>query len=428
MKMKDKLKLATDFLWGAATSSHQVEGDNKNNDWWRWESEGKVKQPSGKACDHYNLFKYDFNLAKSLNHNAHRFSLEWSRIEPEQGQFDRKALNHYKEMIKTLRTLGMEPIVTINHFTLPLWLYEKGGWLNERSEYLFAAFVERAVKDLGEDVRYWVTFNEPVGNIYSAYIEGAWPPGRRSFKEAAKVFVKLLKAHCLAYNTIHHIYGEKKWASPKVSITKHVLLFTPCRNASLLDNLSTKIRHYYFNRLFIISLLRGWCIAPGIPITRLPARRPLDFIGINYYTRDFVHYAGITPPKIFGDVCTYIHHQHTGKRNFLKWEIYPKGLYSVLKESSAYKLPILITENGICTNDDNDRVDFIKEHLKEMARAIEGGIPIFGYLHWSLIDNFEWAHGYGPRFGLVEVDYATQKRSVKSSARIYAGIIKENAI
>ncbi len=428
MPLENRLEFPEGFLWGAATSSHQVEGDNMNNDWWKWEKEGRVKEPSGKACDQYNLFKQDIDIAKSLSHNAYRFSLEWSRIEPKEGLFDKETLSHYKELIRHLRGLDIEPITTLNHFTLPLWFSEKGGWMAEESEHIFAAFAERVARELGEDVRCWITLNEPAGYIYSSYIEGSWPPGRHSFKEAAGVFIKLLKAHCLAYKTIHRIYMEKNWPTPKVSIAKHALIFTPCRSTSILDRISTKTRHYYFNKLFITSLMRGWCVAPGVSSTLLPAKRSLDFLGINYYTRDFVHYAGLTPTKIFGNICTLFHHLDTGKRNFLKWEIYPQGLYNVLKEYSAYKLPILVTENGICTSDDNKRVDFIRRHLREVARAIRHGVTIIGYLHWSLIDNFEWAHGYGPRFGLVEIDNATQKRSIKPRARIYADIIKNNAL
>lgn len=425
--MEEKSRFPKGFLWGSATSSHQVEGDNKNNDWWRWESEGRTKNPSGKACDQYNRFKSDLDLAKQLRHNAHRFSLEWSRIEPEEGKFSKEALDHYRHIIKTLRALNIDPIVTLNHFTLPLWFYNKGGWTRRNSEYAFAAFAEKVAEEFGEDVKYWITLNEPIVYTYASHVEGTWPPGQQSFRSASKVFLTLLRAHCLAYKAIGKTYKEKGWTQPKVSIAKHVLLFVPCRKKSLLDILSTRIRHYYFNKLFITSLLSGWCFAPGIAITRLPVKRSLDFLGINYYTRDFVHFAGIMPPKIFGDICTYIHHQDFGKRNFLKWEIYPKGMYEVLKEYSVYKLPILITENGICTEEDQERADFIKEHLGEVAEAMNNNVSVIGYLYWSLIDNFEWAHGYGPRFGLIEVDYATQKRTIKSSAYTYSEIIKNNS-
>ncbi len=426
--MGDKLKFPDGFLWGAATSSYQVEGDNKNSDWWNWESEGKVREASGKACNQYELFRSDFKLAKSLNHNAHRFSLEWSRIEPEEGKFNRDALTHYKQVIKNLRSLGIEPIVTINHFTLPVWFCEKGGWIGKRSERTFAAFAKKAAEELGEDVTYWLTVNEPVGNIDSGYIHGTWPPGRKSLKEAGRALIAILKAHCLAYKAIHKVYKERGWHAPKVSMAKFTLYHTPCRSNSKLDILSASIRHYYVNKLFVDSLISGWCVMPGIPLTRLPLKNSLDFIGLNYYTRDYIHFMGFSPYKIFGEVCSLPHHEKSGKRNFLKWEVYPEGFYKMLMEFAKYKLPILITENGVCTNDDNERIDFIEAHLKAVARAMKDGAPIFGYLYWSLLDNFEWTHGYDPRFGLIEVDYATQRRTVRPSARIYAEIIKKNAI
>jgi beta-glucosidase len=361
-----------------------------------------------------------------LSHNAHRFSLEWSRIEPEEGKFDKGALDHYREVIKNLRTLGIEPVVTINHFTLPLWLSEREGWLCKRSEYKFVTFVKKITEVLGNQVTYWITLNEPAVNIYYSYIEGTWPPGHRSFKEAVRVFIKLLRTHSLAYKAIHRIYKEKKWPTPKVSVAKNILSLAPCRKASIGDAISAKARHYYFNKLFIDSLIKGRCIAPGMPPVILPAKRTLDFIGINYYTRDFVHYAGMSPVKIFGDICTLRHHGKAGKRNFLKWEIYPRGIYDILMEYSAYKVPLMITENGICTNNDNERIDFIKEHIQEVARALKDGAPVCGYLYWSLVDNFEWVHGYEPRFGLIDIDYRTKRRSARTSARIYSGLIKKS--
>lgn len=427
--MKDKLKFPDGFLWGAATSSHQVEGGNENNDWWKWEKEGKVKEQSGRASNQYELFKSDFKLAHSLKHNAHRFSLEWSRIEPEEGNFRKNAIAHYREAIKNLRSLRIEPIVTINHFTLPAWFYEKGGWTGKGSARAFAAFARKVAEELGEHVTYWLTLNEPTGNIHGAYITGTWPPGKKSNKEAAKAFVGVLKAHCLAYKAIHKVYKEKGWRAPMVSVAKFSLSYSPCRPNSIWDRLATRIRNYYVNRLLIESLIKGYCVAPGIPPTLLPVKRSLDFIGLNYYTRDYVHFAGLTSLNVFGGyICSTLHHENSGKRNFLKWEIYPEGFYRMLMEVARYGLPILVTENGICTNDDNDRIDFIEQHLKEAGRAIKDGAPVFGYLYWSLLDNFEWTHGYGPRFGLIEVDYATQRRTVRPSARIYADIIKKNAV
>ncbi|MBU4376883.1 MAG: glycoside hydrolase family 1 protein [Candidatus Omnitrophica bacterium] len=421
------LKFPNGFLWGSATSSHQVEGDNQNNDWWKWEKDKRVPERSQRACDQWNLYKSDFKLAKSLNHNAHRFSLEWSRIEPEQGRFDAAAVAHYRDMIKSLRSLGIEPIVTLNHFTLPLWFAGKGGWLGEGGGRIFASFAKKIARELGEDVSYWLTINEPAGHINSSYVRGEWPPGERSFKKANRAFIAMLKAHCLAYKAIHNVYKEKKWPSPKVSLANFTVIYTPCRPGNPGDVISAKLRGYYVNNLFLDSLMRGFCIAPGMPPTLLPLRKSLDFIGLNYYARDYVHFKWFLPPVIFGDICSTTHHRDSGKRNFLNWEIYPKGIYELIMAfNKRYRLPILITENGICTKDDNDRIDFIKAHLGEVALAIKDGAHVLGYLHWSLLDNFEWAHGYGPRFGLIEVDYKTQQRIVRPSARVYAEIIKNS--
>jgi len=426
--MKNKVRFPEGFLWGSATSSHQVEGDNENNDWWKWESEGRFKEASGKACNQYELFKNDFKLAKSLHHNAHRFSLEWSRIEPEEGRFDRDAIIHYRDMVKNLCSLGITPIVTLNHFTLPLWFCERGGWIGKGSGKRFAAYARKMAEEIGEDVTYWLTVNEPAANLNGGYITGEWPPGRKSMKEAALAFVSILKAHCLAYKAIHKVYRKKGRPSPKVSLAKFTLTYSPCRPRSLSDAMAAKMRHYYVNKLLIESLLKGRCMAPGIPWTILPARRALDFIGMNYYTRDYVHSDRLLSSDFFGYICSTLHHKDSGKRNFLQWEIYPQGMYDMLMDFARYKMPILITENGICTNDDNDRIDFIKDHLGILARAIKDGAPVFGYLHWSLIDNFEWTHGFGPKFGLAEVDYVTQRRTVRPSARIFADIIKNNEI
>ncbi len=423
------VRFPDNFLWGSATSSHQVEGDNTNNDWWAWEKEGRVKEASGAACDQYNRYRDDIKLAAELGHKAHRFSLEWSRIEPKEGRYSDEAMRHYKDVIGHIKSAGMEPVVTINHFTLPLWFYKKGGWLCDGAERSFAALAERVAGALGEGVRYWITINEPIVYAYASYLEGSWPPGHHSFKDATGVFISLLKAHCLAYKAIHGMYGEKGWPAPMVSISKHVLLFAPCRGWSLADALSKTLRYYYFNKLFIEALIKGRYFAPGASPVKLPAQNTLDYIGLNYYTRDFVHYAGLAPPGIFGDVCTYVHdHVNHGRRNYLKWEIYPEGMYQVLMECAAYNLPIFITENGICTDNDRDREDYIKEHLAQVARAIHDGADVIGYLYWSLLDNFEWAHGYGPRFGLIDVDYLTQERRIKPSARLYSTIIKHNKL
>ena len=168
-----------DFLWGAGTSSHQVEGNNTNNDWWQWEQHMPLKMRSGQACDEWNRFEDDFKLAQTLGLNAYRFSLEWSRIEPAPGEFDTLALDHYREMILSLKLKGIEPIVTLNHFTIPLWLVDQGGWLSKKSPEIFAQYVQKATEFLGSDIHYWITLNEPAVYTYKSYMIGQWPPGEK---------------------------------------------------------------------------------------------------------------------------------------------------------------------------------------------------------------------------------------------------------
>jgi len=415
-------KFPRQFLWGSATSSHQVEGGNTNNDWWEWEKQGKVKEPSGKACDHWNRFREDFKLAKSLHHNTHRFSLEWSRIEPEEGRFSEEALSHYKEVIQSLKENGLEPIITLHHFTLPIWLSKQGGWLSKRTPELFGRYARKVVEKIGEGVRYWITVNEPEAYIYKGFLEGAWPPGEKSYEKVWFALAHMLKGHVEAYDAIKK--ASRRFSGPPVlvGVAKQVIFFTPCSPKSWRDRFSVWLRNLAFNHLFAKALTRGRFFFPGLFNIRLRRSRTLDFIGINYYTRDFVHNEGFRGPAVFGDICTLKHHREVGKRNFLSWEIYPRGLYVVVKEFSRYGLPILITENGICIDDDAVRADFIEGHLRELALAMREGAPVIGYLYWSLLDNFEWAEGFAPRFGLIEVDYATQVRKVRPSALKFAEI------
>ncbi|HKQ18720.1 MAG TPA: glycoside hydrolase family 1 protein [Candidatus Eisenbacteria bacterium] len=420
----ENFKFPKGFLWGAATSSHQVEGNCKDNDWWAWEQSGKVAVPSGDACDHFNKFREDFDHARTMNHNAHRFSLEWSRMEPEDGRFSEEGFRHYREVIEALRQRGMEPVVTIFHYTLPQWLAEKGGLEHPEFERYFERFVTRVAADYGDIVRWWITFNEPVVQVFKGWILGQWPPGKmQDFPAALKVMRNILRAHVKAYHAIH-----QRRPDSMVSTAKHALALTPCNNKSRLDRLSVAVRTYLFNHLFLDALHTGALRVPGLFWERLPQARTLDYIGLNYYTRDFVQNKGFSLPGLLGHICTLEHHQSVGKRNDLGWEVYPEGLAHFLKVYSRYKLPILITENGLPAARDDDRWTFLYLHLWQVARAISDGVPVVGYLHWSLLDNYEWADGYGARFGLLEVDYATQKRTVRESARRMGEIAARNEL
>lgn len=417
-----------DFLWGSATSSHQVEGGNSNNDWWDWEQNGRVKEKSGAACDHWNRFREDFRLARSLGHNAHRFSLEWSRLEPKEGEFSEEGLAHYREVIESLKLNGIEPIVTLHHFTLPLWLSKQGGWLSNRTPEIFARYVRTVVEKIGEGVRYWITLNEPVVFAFKSYYYGDWPPGNKSFQDALEVLANLLKGHVSAYEAIRGVSQRLQRTRIQIGIAHYVAALSPCSEHSWRDKLAAHLRNLILNHLFVQALVRGRVFYPGLFSIRLARPKTLDFIGLDYYTRDFIHFGGFKIPQIFGHTCSLTHHRDAGPRNFLSWEIFPRGLYLLVKEFSKYGLPILISENGICTEDECHRLAFIFEHVEELARAMNEGVHVIGYLHWSLLDNFEWADGFSPRFGLVEVDYATQARKVREAARKFAEICRSGQV
>jgi len=415
-----------DFLWGAGTSSHQVEGNNTNNDWWQWEQHIPLKMRSGQACDEWNRFEEDFKLAKTLGLRAHRFSLEWSRIEPSVGKFDNLVFDRYRQMILSLKSKGIEPIVTLNHFTIPIWLVSQGGWLSNESPELFARYVQKTTEALGSDVHYWITLNEPAAYTYRSYMIGQWPPGEKSTKNAFKVVQNLARAHVLAYGKIKEVYAQKGWNEPVVGIAQQVLIFAPCSARSLWDQLSASLRDRVVNHLFVQALIWGKAKIFGVFSLRLHKVKTLDFIGLNYYTREYVHSRGFQLKDILAKKSDL--ENSNIKRNFLGWEIYPQGLYKLIKAFSKYKLPILISENGICTNNDTERSEFITEHLKALALAMKEGVCVIGYLYWSLLDNYEWAEGFAPRFGLIEVDYTTQERKIRDSAIKFMEIIRSGKI
>ncbi len=399
------LKFPINFFWGSATSSYQVEGNNSNVDWWVWEK--KIgKEQSAKACNHYELYEQDFDLAKSLNHNAHRLSIEWARIEPKEGEFSAKEMQHYIDVILALRKRGIEPMVTLHHFTNPIWLAELGGWENARTPELFVRYSEYVVRALSRHVNYWMTINEP--SIFSshAYLFGWWPPQKKSILKAKKVQDNLVKAHIKAYRMIHKVYKELNLKEPSVGIAHHIPAMVACNNA-LRNRLAAHLRDWCFSFELLDTLMRN---------------KSLDFMGINYYSRQLVDTKGWWITNLLSDVCQQGH--TPVKKNSLGWDIYPDGLYQVLLKLKKYQMPIIITENGICTLDDDLRWEFITEHLKSVHQAIQAGVDIRGYLYWSLLDNFEWDKGFGPRFGLIEMNYETQQRTVKPSAIKFGQVCK----
>jgi len=380
------LKFPKGFLWGSATSAYQVEGGIENNDWSK-------SFPAGKACDHYNRYEEDFELVQQLNQNAHRFSLEWSRIEPEEGVFDEKEIEHYKNVLQSLKQKNISTMVTLHHFTTPLWLADMGGWSNKKAVFYFSRFAEKVFKEYRDLVDFWITINEPINYAHAGYMEGRWAPQKKNLFSFLKVLRNQVIAHKKVYTAFHT-------QSPKVrvSIAKGYDFVEPFSKSSLLDKISVRIVHYMHDHYFLNRV-----------------KHHLDFIGINYYFHTKIKF----PFQIHveGDVVSDI-----------SWEIYPEGIYNVLKDAQRYNVPVYITENGLADAQDSLRKNFIRDHLKWIHKAISEGVDVRGYFHWSFMDNFEWERGFDSRFGLVEVDYNTFKRTPRASAEYYAYISKTNQL
>ncbi len=413
------------FLWGAATAAHQVEGDNRNNDWWEWERrDGTIADgtTSETACDQYNRYEKDFDLARELGHNAHRLSLEWSRIEPEEGVFSQAQIKHYRRVLEALRERGLEPMVTLHHFTNPLWLARDGGWENGRVVEYFTRYAKVVAGELGGLIRFWNTINEPAVYSYISYVKGKWPPGSTSLRSAAIVMTNMLRAHALAYHTIHE---TSRGPGCEVGLANLIRVFDPLRPLHPSDWALAWMSAFIFNRWFLDAVDTGrlaWPIGIGQKVHLLAGTQ--DFIGLNYYSRDMVRFNPRLPQALFIENLA----RPGCEANSLGWEIYPEGLYRVLMRLGRYNKPIYITENGIPADDDSERLAYLRRHLAEVHRAISDGADVRGYLHWSLLDNFEWAEGLTPRFGLIAMDYETQERSPRPSARAYAKVASGNRL
>ena len=413
------------FYWGGATSSHQVEGRNTNNDWFVFEQlHGKIADGtvSGDACDHYSRFREDFALLKGLNHNAHRFSVEWSRVEPAPGYFSRAALDHYRDMAAALRENGMEPFVTLHHFGTPLWLAKKGGWSTPEAVERFVIYAGVVVSALGNDVTFWMPINEPMIYSYMGYILGTHAPGRRSLLKGFRVASHMLLAHALTYRKI-----KEHNSDAQVGFNRHLRVFDPHRSENRRDISAARRQAKNFNWDMLDALHDGG--SHGLITVSRKDRDTVagayDFLGLNYYSRDQVMFSLSTPFQLFGATIVppgaETSHQGEG-------EYYPHGICRLLHELERYEKPLFVTENGVATEDDAYRVKYMGQHIAEVGRAIQDGSDVRGYLFWSTLDNFEWAEGYTMRFGMIHVDFDTQERTVKPSGKMFAEIAKNNRI
>jgi beta-glucosidase len=408
------------FLWGTATAAHQVEGNNTNNNWWQWEQEGHTDAKSGLACDWWGgRWKEDFDRAVEGGQNAHRMSVEWSRIQPTPDRWDEDALERYRQMLRGLRERGLTPMVTLHHFTNPLWLEEQGGWENEEIPQKFGAFVRKAVRALKEYVSTWVTINEPNVYAYSGYAGGQFPPGKNNINLAFRVMTNLVRGHAAAYRAIHEIQPEAR-----VGLAVNYRSMRPASWFPL-DCWVTKTQARIFNDLFPRAATDGKAKFLFKTVNIREAARTQDFLGINYYSRDLVSLDLRQAGELFGR-RSYAKDADLSSTGFIANE--PMGFFEALKWGLRFGIPILVTENGVEDAEDRMRPRFLAQHIHQMWRAVNFNWPIKGYFHWTLVDNFEWERSWTQRFGLWALDTETQKRTKRLSADLYAAICKENGL
>lgn len=403
------MKFPEGFYWGAATSAFQVEGNIENMDWAKAAREGRVPE-IGRAADHYNRYEADFDIAKSLGHNAHRFSIEWSRIEPEEGKFDEEAIEHYREVLRALRARNIEPFITLWHFTLPLWFSESGGFERKDAPEVFARYCAFVAERLASDCSHFATINEP--NVYASHgwLYGAWPPFRRgrflwikfgkddgtwrSAQELShrnilryvKVVNQLIRAHNEAYTEI-----KKRAPQVNVSIVKHVRVFRSNKNP--FNILLAKISQYAQSGYLMNRVIKN-----------------CDSVCLNYYR------------------MTNFGSKQAHKKTDMGWDATPRAIKHALCYLSRYRKPIYISEAGLADADDDMRTWYITEQVRGTWEAIEDDVDVRGHMYWSLLDNYELALGYEKRFGLVEIDYDTLERKIRPSAYVYKKICEENKL
>jgi beta-glucosidase len=387
------LRFPGGFWWGAATAAHQIEGNNVGSDWWQSEERGQLPFRSDTACDSWNCWPDDVRLLTEIGLNAYRMSVEWARIEPRRGYFDQTALDTYRRQIEALAQAGVEPLVTLHHFTNPLWLAEQGGWVNPDVAQRLADYADRVVRQLGDLVRWWVTINEPSILAIKGYLEGSWPPHRaQDLRGYLRLMRNAVRAHALARQVL-----KSHRSDAQAGIAFALWPLEPARTWSPIDQVMARLGDWYGH---------GYVLRRALPV--------LDWIGVNYYSRVLVGWPW--PPADSVD---------SSMRTDFGWEIYPRGLYNTLRKVDRLGRgkPIVITENGIADADDDQRASYIVAHVREMHRAISDGVDLRGYMHWTLLDNYEWAEGFQQRFGL-----ATRDRVLRPSARVYGAIARGNAL
>ena len=426
-----------DFLWGTASAAPQVEGgfdcDGRTPSIWDVAKSKRIKNGENChiACDHYHRYKEDVAIMKEMGLKSYRFSISWSRIMPKENDINSKGLQFYSDLVDELKKSGIEPLVTIYHWDLPLWVHKKGGWLSKKIIPLFKEFTKIVVDELSDRVTYWIPMNEPQAFIMNGYMQGAHAPFKHRYLALSKLTRICLFAHAESVNVI------RKYAklSPKIGIAMAAGAFVPeneseeeidiARQKTFYMGIGAMGNRWWGDPIFIGKPVKVYNLyrtrKKDIPKIQVK----LDFIGVNVYQPFQEGSWGNKPADVPHD-----------KKTSLGWIIDGRVLYWTIRFfHERYGLPIMVTENGMADNDfvnkddkvhDEKRMSFISEYLANVKRAVNENFPVIGYQYWSIMDNFEWAEGYEPRFGMVHVDFKTQKRTLKDSALLYKEIIKSN--
>ncbi len=381
------------FLWGTATSAHQIEGGNVNNDWWAWEHTpgSGCAESSGDGCDSFHRWPEDVALVSAMGLGAYRFSLEWSRIEPAEGEFSIAALDHYRRMCASCHDASIVPVVTFHHFTIPLWLAARGGWEAPDAPDAFARFVARAAAHLGAVVGWACTINEPSVVGAMGYMVGTSPPGvKDDLIRHLAVNEAMVRAHRLAVEALRSGPGRFPVG---ITLSMDELVAEP--GGETVRDAAQEI----------------------LEDTFLRATGGDDFVGVQCYTRMHFGPEGQAPddPMV--------------PKTQMGYEYWPQGVEHCVRRAAAVTgVPVLVTESGIATEDDAERVAYVAEALRGVRRCLDDGVDVRGYFVWSLLDNFEWSEGYAPRFGLHSVDRVTFARSPKPSASWFGSVARANAL
>jgi beta-glucosidase len=412
------------FLWGCATSAHQVEGNNKHNNWWDWEQQpGRILdgQLSGLACDWWSgRWRDDFDRAAESNQNAHRLSLEWSRIQPAPDRWDEEALDHYRSIVRGLVDRKLTPVITLHHFTNPAWVEERGGWESLEIAAWYTAYARKVVEALREYATLWITINEPNVLTAMAYASDQWPPGKNSLSSARLAMIHMVQAHAGAYRAIHAIQPQAR-----VGMTVQLRPFRPRTPWWPLDRFSAWLTDQSFNAFFPQALNSGKLSFVAGRKYLPEAKGTQDFLGVNYFTSNLVSFSLLNRRELFSR-RSFPRGADLSDSGFLAND--PPGIYQALKWARQFGAPMLITENGVDDADDHLRPRYLIEHLHQVWRAVNFNWQIKGYFHWTLVDNFEWERGWTQRYGLWELDPPTQARRKRPSADLYAEICRENGV